>query len=320
MSILVIGGTGFVGSKLILRLLRDQKEPSIVCMDTNPPREKFLKSIEKYAGKFHFVQGDVSEFEDILCVIKSFSVQKIVNLSYLLSAQTEKNPRAMAKVNILGMSNVFEAARLFEISRVIFASSNAVYGSQANYGDKEVTEEDIVYPEITYGITKHLNEIMAATYAEQYGTDIVGLRISHIFGHGRHVSGVSRRFSAPIFLPAVGEPAFVETEASANYPLIYVDDVTEFIQTVLNAPTCKYKIYNVAGPSITLAQVADQVRRYIPDAKIEFGHENGELHGARKISCARAKSEFGFTATPLEKTVLAHINEARGEAGLAPLK
>ena len=76
MAILVIGGNGFLGRKLITLLLRDDMVSSVISMDLTTPKATFMSSIERYGDKFHFVRGNVSQFEDILNAIKLFSVQK----------------------------------------------------------------------------------------------------------------------------------------------------------------------------------------------------------------------------------------------------
>ena len=252
--------------------------------------------------------------------MKSFSVEKVANFAYLMSVETENMPLAAAKINVLGMCNVFESARLLDISRVIYPSSQAVYGGQIERGDKEVTEEDPVCPSITYGVTKLLNERMAARYSKQYSMSIIGLRPAFGFGHGREAVGVAKRFSSLVSLPAVGKPVSIEVEGSSTYPLIYIDDIVELTRILLHALAPKHNIYNIAGPPTSLEQVVEQVRQYIPDAKIEFGHEDGYLAGPRRISIARAKEEFGLSLTPLKDAVLKHINEARRQAGLGPIK
>ena len=98
------------------------------------------------------------------------------------------------------------------------------------------------------------------------------------------------------------------------------EDIAEFARILLYAPSPSYPVYNVAGPQVSLEQIAEQVRQYIPDAKIEFGHESGELDLSEKLSGERARKEFGFSPRTLPELVLNHINEARIEAGLTPIK
>jgi nucleoside-diphosphate-sugar epimerase len=331
-SILVIGGSGFFGRRLLIRLLQDTKVASVVSMDVVPPKETFKRSIERYVDRFRFVHGDVSQLEDVLSVMKSFSVQKVVNFAYVVGGnEIDTMPRWATKVNALGMCNVFEAARLLGVSRAIYASSMAVYGPRSIFGDREVTEEDHLHSTFTYGITKLLNEKMAEAYSKQYSMSIIGLRPSHGFGHGREHAGVSQRFSSIISLPAVGKPALLDVEGSTAYSLVCPEDVAELTKILLDAPSPKYNIYNVAGPLVTMQQVSDQIRQYIPSAQIAFGHgpriestlsekDRAEFDLPEKISSARAKEEFGFSPIPLKDAVLIQINKARAEAGLELIK
>ena len=59
MKVLVIGGSGLFGRKIVIHLLRDDDASSVVSMDLTPPPEWFLKSIQKKTDKFRFVRGDV---------------------------------------------------------------------------------------------------------------------------------------------------------------------------------------------------------------------------------------------------------------------
>lgn len=320
MSVLIIGGNGLFGRKVVNRLLQDTEVSSVVSMDLTPPKETFMSSIRTYTDKFHFVCGDVSQLEDILTVMKSFSIKKVINFAYLLDSITQNIPRATTKINLVGMCNVFEAARLLDVSRVVYASSIGVYGPQAEYGDREVTEEDHLHPSNTYGVTKQLNEILAAQYSEQYDMSIIGLRPSVGFGHGGKAPDSVKRFSSIVSLPAVGKPAFIEAQGSSTCSLICVDDLAELTRILLHAPSPRYRIYNVAGPPVNFEQVANQVRQYIPGAKIEFGQEPQVTALPWKVSSIRAKDEFGFSIRPLEEAVLMHINDARKESGLKPIE
>ena len=324
MNILVIGGSGLFGRKTVFHLLQDAEIANVVSMDTTPPKEWFMKSIEKNASKFHYIRGDVSKMEDILNVMKSFSINKVVNWAFLLGDAVNISPRTTVKVNVLGMSNTFEAARIMGLSRVIYASSETVYGTQADYGDREVTEDDRLYPSHSYALCKRFAELQADLYTQLYDMSFTGLRPTIGYGHGGQAPTIVKWFSDIVSLPALGKPVSFEIDGKALFSLVYADDLARFTATLLKAPSSPHPVYNIGGPPCSLIDVAVQVRRYLPDAKIEFGRQPmiGPGKGALlpwKISCARAKEDFGLTLMPLEKAVLMHINDARLEAGLKPI-
>ena len=325
MNVLVIGGNGLFGRKTVLHLLQDREVSCVVSMDVIPPKEWIMKSIGKYADKFHFYHGDVSELEDILNVMKLYSIDRLVNWAFLLPGDVEANPRLSIKVNALGMCNAFEAARLMGVSRVVYASSEGVYGPQDEYGDREVTEDDHMHPGSAYALTKQLSEILAAQYAERYGINFTALRPTIGYGHGGRTPITVKLFSDIVSLPAVGKPFNTEMDGTSTSSLAADDDVAEFTRILLHAPSSPHPAYNVGGPPTSLRDVADVVRKYIPDASIEFGNqapsaERGRFGIPWKVSSARAKEDFGFTLLPLEEAVLIHINDARTDAGLEPIK
>jgi nucleoside-diphosphate-sugar epimerase len=119
MNIIVIGGSGLFGRKIVLHLVRDKDVSKVVSMDVNPPPSWVHKAAGSNVAKFQFVRGDVSNLEEILDVIRTHSIDRIVNMAAILTGAWEMNPRLAIKVNCLGMCNVFEAARLTGIKRVV---------------------------------------------------------------------------------------------------------------------------------------------------------------------------------------------------------
>ena len=326
MNVLVIGGSGLFGRKTLLHLLKDNDISRVVDMDVAPPSDWIMKSITKYADKFHFVRGDVSELEEILDIMKTFSIDRLVNLAFLLPGVVEANPRRSVQINQLGMCNAFEAARLLGVSRVVYASSEGVYGPQDDYGDREVTEDDPMHPQTgPYAIAKQLSEILASQYAEKYGINFTAIRPPIGFGHGGRMPDIIKLFSDIVSLPAVGMPFSTESDGTDPHSLSSADDVGELIRLLVKAPSSPHPAYNVGGPPYSLRDVAAVVRRYIPDAVIEFGKKSPPPDRDKsgipwKLSSARARDDFGFSCMPLEQAVLIHINDARTEAGLEPLK
>ena len=321
MNILVIGGSGLFGRKTVYYLLQDSEVARVVSMDLTPPKEWFIKSVEKYFEKFHYIRGDVSQLEDILNAMKVFSIDRVINWAFVMSPTVYTNPRLATKVNALGMCNAFEAARIMGAKRVVYASSETVYGPQDDYGDREVTEDDRLRPIHSYAVCKLFAEILAGQYSQQYGMSFTGIRSTISFGHD--VQSSARYWSDMPSMVAVNKPFSFEWDGKGVSSIVSADDLGEFARILIKAPSSPHPIYNVGGPPTRPRDMAEVIRKYIPDAQITFGNRSTPLPGARglpwKVSMKRAKEDFGFSVMPLEKAVLLHINDARLEAGLPPI-
>ncbi|NLE08232.1 MAG: NAD-dependent epimerase/dehydratase family protein, partial [Dehalococcoidales bacterium] len=162
MNTMVLGASGMFGRKTVLHMLQDKDIDNVVSVDIAPPPEWALKQYEPWKKKFHYVRGTVAELEDILNAAKLMKIDGIVNWAFVMSLQDlNSNPRLSTKVNVYGMCNAFEAARLIDAKRVVYASSMTVYGPADLYGD-EITEDGILSPNSSYAVAKVYAEIIAA--------------------------------------------------------------------------------------------------------------------------------------------------------------
>ena len=319
MKAMVIGGSGLFGRKTIIHMLQDKDFSSVVSVDLAPPKEWFMKEIDSYKDRFHYVRGDVSQLEDIVNALKLYPVDGLVNWAFLMR-EANTMPRLATKVNALGMCNAFEAARLMGVNRVVYASSETVYGPQDKYGDREVVEDDQLYPSHSYAVCKRFAEILADQYSSIYGMKFTGVRPTIGYGHGG-VSPAQYWSDMPSFA-AVGKPFSMEMDGNSLSSLVCADDLGVFTTILIKAPSSPHPVYNVGGPPKSARDLAAVVKKYIPDAKIEFGTRQPPGMGGLpwKVSQARCIEDFGFSCMPIEKAVLIHINDARTEAGLKPIK
>src|SRR6202043_3640933 len=168
MSILILGGTGFIGRRLVPLLATRGEE--IVCMDINPQTANFAD----LGKQVRVIRGDVSQFDDVMAAMANAKPSRVINLAYFLGS--EHPPRVAFKLNILGMDNCFEAARLAGCNRVVYASSVAVSGEQKFYGERIVNEEDFKHGHLQYAMHKIFNEWQAPAYREKQGIEIKKIR------------------------------------------------------------------------------------------------------------------------------------------------
>ena len=321
MNIMVLGGSGMFGRKTVLHMLEDTEIENVVSMDIAPPPDWALKQMEPWKDKFHYVCGTVAELEDILNAAKICKIDGIVNWAFVMSLQElNNNTRLSTKVNMLGMCNAFEATRLIDANRVVYASSMTVYGPSDLYGD-EVGEDGLLSPNSSYAVAKVYAEIIAAQYHEQYGINFTGVRPTIGYGHGGR--SPAQMWSDMPSMAAVGKPYKMEFNGDMSMSLVTADDLGIFTTTLMKAKSSPRPVYNVGTPLINFRDLAATVKKYLPEAVIEFGDKPSPFGAGRKplnVSSKAAKEDFGFECMSLDEGVKIHINDARLEAGLEPIK
>ena len=307
MAILVIGGTGFIGPRAIRRLLERGEE--VVCMDINPHSDQ----LSGMGERLKVMYGDVTSFEDVVKAILETKPDRIINLAYLLGGG-EDRPHFTTQLNIMGMDNCFEAARVCGVNRVVYASSIAVSGQQSNFGDRETNEDDPMYGTSQYAMHKIFNEFQASKYIENYGMAITGIRPANVTGPDK-VRGSTDHVRC-ITLPARGEPVSFPHKEMMRLP-IHVEDIAEVFVRVLLADSSHYPVYNSGGHAISLGDLADMVKEFLPEAQITFDNEGGrELSGNYMVDNSRLRDEFEIEYAPFRQRVLEIINEVRMDSGL----
>jgi nucleoside-diphosphate-sugar epimerase len=241
---------------------------------------------------------------------------RVVNLAYLIGSTHA--PNVALKINILGTDNCFEAARLLGVTHTVYAGSFAPNGQQSNYGNRPVTEDDPVHGEYQYARHKIMNEWQALDYIEKFRMRITGIRCAYVTGPDKmrgsldHVRCITE--------PARGNPITLPFK-DAMVCAIHVDDMAEVFARVLMAEKPAHRIYNSGGTSISLGDIADIVRSYLPDARIHFQRDCGAraTNSTYLLDNARLLSEFGLRYRSFQQSVLDIINDTRRDVGLPPI-
>lgn len=321
MKFLVTGGGGFIGWRVVRNVLA-RGIPVVIAEWSIDPRLR--ERLERESGTLvSFVPCDIAEFSDIARIFRVHpDITHAIHLAYLMSAEVDANPHLGARVNILGMVNMFEAAVNQRLNRLIFTSSETVYGaSQGVYGDRPVKESDFCAPAdhfFTYGVMKILNEFMAAKYVQRHGISLACVRPPVVFGHGRKRGAVlwAEHF---ISLPAIGKPVQLPFSASARDCWVYVDDCAEQLVRLAIKPQLSHFAYNSSGHAISARDFASLVRHWIPDAEITFDESKPGTPLVDDLDGSRLIEEIDFAPRSMSEGILAHINEARAEASLPPI-
>ena len=313
MNVLVTGGAGFIGAPVVRNLLA--RGVPVVIGELRPDAAVLatLKGAE-------VMPVDVADERAVAAVFaRHRDITHCIHLAYLMSAEVEADMALGVRVNLLGMVNLFEAAVRHKLARLVFTSSETVFGaSQKVYGDRPVVEEDYCGPGdhfFTYGIMKILDEFMAQKYVARCGVSIACTRPAVVYGHGRKRGSVlwAESFATE---PALGRVAKLPFSRHSRDTWIYKDDCAEQLVRLALKPALGHFAYNNGGASVTADELAAAVRHWLPAAEFAFDETKPTTPLIDWQDGRRLAAEIDFTPRALLDGVRAHINEARAEAGL----
>ena len=257
-------------------------------------------------------RGDITLMDDVIEPMLAVKPDRVLNLAYLMGAG---DPHFAVRLNVLGMDNCFEAARLCGIRRVVYATSLTVYGNQSFFGDRPIVEADLRLGSGVYAASKVYNEHQAEWYAAAYDMSITGLRAAHVTGWDK-VRGSTDHVKA-ITEPARGRAVSFPFRDTMRLP-IHVEDVAEMFVRLTVAESTRYPVYNSGGYGLSMGELAELVGRFVPNPQITFDQETGGRAASPIyfMDNTRFVEEFGYDLPPFEGRVLEMINEVRADAGL----
>lgn len=311
MSILITGGCGFIGVNLARAFL--EKGEEVVIFDIAPEYQipKDLKD------KVQYIRGDVTNWVEVINAVKDYKVKDIFHLAATLSAPSEANPWQAYSINVSGTFHVMEASRLFGVDKVIFSSSMGVYGAPE---DEVISDRTIQEPSTIYGVTKVFDELLGRYYHRRFGIDFRGVRLPQLIGPGVRSGGFGQYNPGMIQAAAFGKPYEVWVPEDTILPLLYIKDAIGSLVSLYEAgrSDIKTRVYNLGQitPSPTAKELADIVKRYVPDAKITFKPDPKAVEILKtipkKMDGSNAEREWGWKILySAEETVKDFLEEIR---------
>jgi UDP-glucose 4-epimerase len=305
--VLVLGGTGFVGSAVCAALRAHGDE--VTCADIAPPRPATARLLEGVP----FRPVRVQDFHEVARAVQDVRPDVLVTLSYIAGAPSEDDPYTAALVNLQGPMNCLEAAAFGGVRHVVYASSIAVYGpDQAYYGERDLGEEDscpLDVHTLSYGATKAMNEFLTHKFVGHHDLAACGLRLSIVFGHGRE-HGFTTWASDVGSAPPFGGPVRIPFRSDQRSSLIFVDDAADLFVRAVHDDRPGSHIYNSGGHTVTMAELADAVRAIEPGAEVTFDENAASQPFVSRVSGARAHRDLGFRMTPLDSALRRHMDQA----------
>ena len=326
LKFLVTGATGFIGQRVVQQLLR--RRIAIVATDVNIVNEgKILQYRINSAGLdsrlLDLRELDISNRKEVNQICADHKFSHMICCGYQMSNLIDSDPARAAEVNIVGMTNLFDSVARNDIRRLIFPSSESVYGeSQQLYGHRAVKESDycgLQHHRFSYAVMKLLNEFMAEKFVSTQGVSIACTRPSIVFGYGRQRSSLMWADDF-VTLPALGRSARLPFPEDNKDSWIYVDDCAEQMILLALKDNLSHFVYNTGSETVTGKEFAATVRNFLPEADITFDNDAPYTPFIDTQDDTRIRSEISYTPRSIKMGILSHINEARRANGLSNLE
>lgn len=222
MNYLITGGAGFIGSAVAKKLI-ESGQRVIVVDDFSYGKMDNIAAI-KDSPQFTLQQRSICD--DLIDIFEKDRIDVIIHLAALLRVQfTIHHPEKAHDVNINGTFNILEAARTHKVSRVVLASSAAVYGNQEMLPFRE---DLLPAPVSPYGVHKLTAEAYAKVYQLLYGVPTISLRYFNVYGPGQSPEG-DYGFLLPKFILMVkdDQQPTIFGDGNQTRDFVYISDVVE---------------------------------------------------------------------------------------------
>jgi nucleoside-diphosphate-sugar epimerase len=314
MSYLVTGGTGFLGSYVVRDLI--QKGEDVVAYDYKISNVMSNILTDEEIDKVKIVKGDVTDFIRLNQTIKNYNVNKIIHLASMLHPISNELPAKAVEVNIEGQVSVLEAAKLWDIDKVVWASSVVVFGERDSHNEKFLSNDADHHPTSMYAATKSFNEFLTKHYTERWNLNTLGLRFTVIYGPGR-VRGASSFVNSLVIDPALGKSAVVDN-GDDIVDWQYVEDVSRLIIKCSKIDKTKTKIFNTQFDLRSVKEAGDYVENL---TGVDISYKPGTFGVAWELDDSKLQEEIGFSPDySMEKGIKKMMNFVRKENGLDKLE
>jgi nucleoside-diphosphate-sugar epimerase len=306
-GILVTGGSGLVGAYAVAMLLERGERPVVFDVALN---ERLLGAAGVDTDKVTLIRGDMADLPALISTLRENDCDRIIHLAAYLGEEVQRRPYSGVRLNFMGTVNVFEAARLEKVSRVVFPSSGTVYIGSIGEGLTKIDENIPINPPSVYAATKASCELMGRAYARRYGFEFICLRyVGGLYGP----SPVALKATREVAIQQMIRSAIKGETAKIRWPygpaeILYGKDAAK--GTVLAVLKDKFKddLFHIGnGQMVGGDEIIDAIGKSFPEAKIELIRGNNPMpYPESRIASdfSRSKEQLGYEPDyPIDKAV-----------------
>ncbi|MEX0803429.1 MAG: NAD(P)-dependent oxidoreductase [Candidatus Binatia bacterium] len=296
-GILVTGGSGLVGAYAVGMLLERGERPVVFDVAIN---QRLLEAVGVDTEKVTLIRGDMADLPALISALRDNDCDRIIHLAAFLGEEVQRRPYSGVRLNFMGSVNVFEAARLEKVSRVIFPSSGTVYMGSLGEGLAKIDESIPINPPSVYAATKASCEFMGRAYAKRYGFEFICLRyVGGLYGP----SPVALKATREMAIQQMIRAAVKGESAKINWPygpteILYGKDAAK--GTVLAVLKDKFKddLFHIGnGQTVGGDEIIDAIRKKFPESNLELiKGSNPMLYPESRLASdfSRSKDQLGY--------------------------
>ncbi len=294
--VLVTGAGGCIGS-WALAILSRAGVPAVAFDLSDDKRRPLLLLREQELAAIPWRTGDIADTEAVMDVVVEHRVRAIIHLAALQVPFCKADPVAGAKANVVGTVNVLEAARRHGLKRLAYASSLAAHSFLP----------DTPWLATLYGAYKLCDEMIAHTYAADWGVPSIGLRPGVVYGLGRD-QGLTSKTTVAILAAAAGQPYTVPFSGAVS--ALHAGEVASaFIKAVAQQREGAH-VFDINGRTTSVEEWLDIVRGLAPAAELRV--EGDALPFPAELSDEPAQRHLGdYGPVPLEEGIAETLEDFR---------
>ena len=299
---LITGAKGFIGAWTVKNLVERGNHPYVFDVDLDSHRLEMLLSPAQIE-QLTLIAGDVTRYDDVDRAVVENGISRIIHMAGLQVPTCAAKPLLGAQVNVIGALNIFEAARAHRdlVKRIVYASSQAVFGPEELYGSATVPEGAALQPGTLYGVFKQCNEGCARVYFKDHGIPSAGVRPGAVYGVGREI-GITSGPTKAIKAAVLGRPYAIRLTGGVD--LQYVNDTARIVIRCAESELPDARVYTLRGSVVRMEEFLAQLEREIPAARGTIRAEGNSLPIAYDFSDSALVSDLGDPPrTPLAQGI-----------------
>jgi nucleoside-diphosphate-sugar epimerase len=294
--VLVTGAGGCIGSWALAILTRAGVPAVAFDLSDDKRRPRLLMAEDELAG-IPWRTGDIADTEAVASTVAEHEIRAIIHLAALQVPFCKADPVAGARANVVGTVNVLEAARHHGLKRLAYASSIAAHSFLPG----------TPWLATLYGAYKLCDEMIAHTYAADWGVPSVGLRPGVVYGVGRD-QGLTSKTTVAILAAAAGRPYTVPFSGAVS--ALHAGEVASAFIRAVATPRAGALVLDINGRATSVEEWVGIVRSLAPEAQLKV--EGEALPFPADLSDEPVQRHLGdYGPVPLEEGIEATYQDFR---------